>query len=92
MGRVRVIRRDGQRAAEKHYKDTPRRSSPSLLPTPRAKSPATPEAITVAKVKLKPDGATVHYVSVNVMVFKLGRITVLPALVFSSEGLGATPA
>jgi hypothetical protein len=33
----------------------------------------------------------VHCVSVNVMVFKHGRITVPPALVFAGEGLGTTP-
>ena len=39
----------------------------------------------------EPDGATVHCVSVNVMVFKLGRITVPPGLVLAGEGFGATP-
>jgi hypothetical protein len=39
----------------------------------------------------EPDGATVHCISVNVMVFKFGRITVPPALVLAGEGLGATP-
>ena len=34
----------------------------------------------------------VHCVSVNVMVFKHGKITVPPALVFAAEGLGTTPA
>ncbi|KAI0301515.1 hypothetical protein B0F90DRAFT_1628508 [Multifurca ochricompacta] len=39
----------------------------------------------------EPDGATLHCVSVNVMVCKHGRITVPPALVLAAEGLGATP-
>jgi hypothetical protein len=33
----------------------------------------------------------VHCVSVNVLVFKHGRITVPPALALAGEGLGATP-
>jgi hypothetical protein len=38
----------------------------------------------------EPDGATLHYVSVNVVVFKHGRITVPPPLVFAGEGFSAT--
>jgi hypothetical protein len=45
----------------------------------------------VVVVEPEPDGATLHCVSVNVMVFKVGRITVPPALVLASEGFGATP-
>src|SRR6266702_3853095 len=40
----------------------------------------------------EPDGATLHCISVNVMVFKHGRITVPPALVLAGEGFGATHA
>jgi hypothetical protein len=45
-----------------------------------------------AAVAPEPDGATIHCVSVNVLVFKYGRITVPPALAVAGEGLGATPA
>lgn len=44
-----------------------------------------------AAIAPEPDGATLHCVSVNVVVFKHGRITVPPALVLAGEGLGATP-
>ena len=49
-------------------------------------------AAAAAAVAPEPDGATLHCVSVNVVVFKHGRITVPPTLVLASEGLGATPA
>jgi len=49
-------------------------------------------AAAAAAVAPEPDGATVHCVSVNVVVFKHGRITVPPALALAGEGLGATPA
>jgi hypothetical protein len=49
-------------------------------------------AAAAAAVAPEPDGATLHCVSVNVVVFKHGRITVPPALVLAGEGLGATPA
>jgi len=43
------------------------------------------------QVTPEPDGATVHCVSVNVLVYKHGKITVPPALVLAGEGFGATP-
>ena len=49
-------------------------------------------AAAVAAVAPEPDGAMLHCVSVNVVVFKHGRITVPPALALAGEGLGATPA
>jgi hypothetical protein len=55
-------------------------------------SPAVAAAAAAAAVAPEPDGATLHCVSVNVVVFKHGRITVPPALVLAGEGLGATPA
>lgn len=45
-----------------------------------------------AAIAPESDGATLHCVSVNVVVFKHGRITVPPALALAGEGLGATPA
>jgi hypothetical protein len=45
----------------------------------------------VVVVEPEPDDATLHCVSINVMVFKVGRITVPPALVLAGEGFGATP-
>lgn len=49
-------------------------------------------AIAAAAIAPESDGATLHCVSVNVVVFKHGRITVPPALALAGEGLGATPA
>ncbi len=49
-------------------------------------------AVAAAAIAPEPDGATLHCVSVNVVVFKHGRITVPPALALAGEGLGATPA
>lgn len=57
----------------------------------RSASPAT-AAAAAAAIAPEPDGATLHCVSVNVLVFKHGRITVLPTLALAGEGLGATPA
>jgi hypothetical protein len=48
-------------------------------------------AIAAAAIAPESDGATLHCVSVNVVVFKHGRITVPPALALAGEGLGATP-
>jgi hypothetical protein len=67
--------------------------SPSLTPTPSdscANLPA--DAAAAAVRKPEPDGATLHCISVNVTVFKNGRVTVPPALVLAGEGLGATHA
>jgi hypothetical protein len=47
-------------------------------------------AIAAAAIAPEPDGATLHCVSVNVVVFKHGRITVPPALALAGEGLGTT--
>jgi len=59
----------------------------------RSASPASAAAdIAAAAITPEPDGATLHCVSVNVMVFKHGRITIPPALALAGEGLGATPA
>jgi hypothetical protein len=71
-------------------------SRPTIVVTsdaaPAPSTAATAAAVAAAaEVKPESDGATVHCVSVNVMVFKHGRITVPPALVFAGEGLGTTP-
>jgi hypothetical protein len=70
--------------------------SPSLTPTPSDSStdlPAdTARAAAAAVREPEPDGATLYCISVNVTVFKYGRITVPPALVLAGEGLGATHA
>ena len=55
-------------------------------------APPASAAAVAAAVAPEPDGAMVHCVSVNVLVFKHGRITVPPALALAGEGLGATPA
>lgn len=52
--------------------------------------PSIARAAAAAARDTEPDGATLHCISVNVTVFKYGRITVPPALVFASEGLAAT--
>jgi len=71
-------------------------SPPSIVVTSAtASGSATATAVAVAaaaEVTPELDGAMVHCVSVNVMVFKHGKITVPPALVFAAEGLGTTPA
>ncbi|KAI0267896.1 hypothetical protein BGY98DRAFT_1101856 [Russula aff. rugulosa BPL654] len=66
-----------------------RSGAASITTTGRSASPAT---IAAAAIAPEPDGATLHCVSVNVVVFKHGRITVPPALALAGEGLGATPA
>jgi hypothetical protein len=69
-------------------------SRPSIVATSdTAPAPSIAVAAVAAAAEAKPeaDGAMVHCVSVNVMVFKHGRITVPPALVFAGEGLGTTP-
>ena len=59
----------------------------------RSASPATAAAaVAAAAIAPEPDGAALHCVSVNVVVFKHGRITVPPTLALAGEGLGATPA
>ncbi|KAI9445859.1 hypothetical protein BJY52DRAFT_1127893 [Lactarius psammicola] len=70
-------------------------SSPSSTPTPSDSStdlPALAARAAAAAREPEPDGATLHCISVNVMVFKHGRITVPPALVLAGEGFGATHA
>ena len=70
--------------------------SPSPTSTPSDSSTDLGEYATRAVAAVtrepEPDGATLHCVSVNVMVFKHGRITVPPALVLAGEGFGATQA
>jgi len=90
-----------------HHKSASRRSAPSITNRPdgdRPSSTSTPSdsstdlpadaarAATAAAREPEPDGATLHCISVNVMVFKHGRITVPPALVLAGEGFGATHA
>ncbi|KAF8256737.1 HotDog domain-containing protein [Lactarius quietus] len=68
--------------------------SPSPTPTPSDSSAdLSADAVRAAAATAhepEPDGATLHCISVNVMVFKQGRITVPPALVLAGEGFGAT--
>lgn len=69
--------------------------SPSSTPSPSDSSTdlqahAARAAAAAAGREPEPDGATLHCISVNVMVFKHGRITVPPALVLAGEGFGAT--
>jgi hypothetical protein len=70
--------------------------SPSPTSTPSDSSTDLGEhaarAAAAASREPEPDGATLHCISVNVMVFKHGRITVPPALVLAGEGFGATHA
>ncbi|KAH9983048.1 hypothetical protein BJV74DRAFT_777907 [Russula compacta] len=77
---------------------TPSPSSANLQAIPShpgaatAAAAAAAAAVAAAEIAPERDGATLHCVSVNVMVFKFGKITVPPALVFAGEGFGATPA
>ncbi|KAH9035170.1 hypothetical protein EDB83DRAFT_2525126 [Lactarius deliciosus] len=89
-----------------HHKPTSRRSAPSTpgpksdydsstssTPTPSASSADLQAHVARAVAAAREpelDGATLHCISVNVMVFKHGRITVPPALVLAGEGFGAT--
>ena len=70
--------------------------SPSPMSTPSDSTTDLGEHATRAAAagsrEPEPDGATLHCISVNVMVFKHGRITVPPALVLAGEGFGATHA
>ena len=90
-----------------HHKPASRRSvrpitngldsdGPSLTSTPSDSSTDLPadaaRAAAAAAREPEPDGATLHCISVNVMVFKHGRITVPPGLVLAGEGFGATHA
>ncbi len=88
-----------------HHKSASRRSapangtgpkaekgSPSSTPTPSDTSADLQAHATRAAAVREPDGATLHCISVNVMVFKHGGITVPPALVLAAEGFGATHA
>lgn len=73
-------------------------SSPSPMPsaTPLDLEGTNPTDLKAVASKLadteEPDGATVHTISVSRICFKLGRITVPPALVFAMNGLSAPPA
>ncbi|KAI0265882.1 hypothetical protein BC834DRAFT_156740 [Gloeopeniophorella convolvens] len=72
---------------------TPGTPLTGMTPSPSSTNlAARAEAAVAAAAGAEPDGATLHCVSVNAMVFKFGRITVPPALVLAAEGLGATPA
>ncbi|KAH9927893.1 hypothetical protein B0H21DRAFT_838213 [Amylocystis lapponica] len=51
-------------------------------PPPRLPPPPPPPVLNTPE----PDGATLHCVSVSTICFKLGRITVPPALLFACEG------
>ena len=66
--------------------------APHALPSIVVTSVSANATAAAAKVMPEPDGATAHCVWVNVMAFNHGKIAVLPALEFASEGLGATPA
>lgn len=41
--------------------------------------------------KEEPDGATLHTITISQMCFKMGRITVPPAVVFAANGLSVPP-
>jgi hypothetical protein len=72
--------------------------TPSPAATPlrtaalNAPSPASAAAL-ASKLAVMPesDGATLHCVAVSVMCFKMGRITVPPAIVLATEGLTRSP-
>jgi hypothetical protein len=74
---------------------TPTPSSANLQALPgtvTTTAAAAAAAAAAAHAGPEPDGATLHCISVNVMVFKHARITVPPALALAGEGFGATPA
>ncbi|KAF9061737.1 hypothetical protein BDP27DRAFT_1428657 [Rhodocollybia butyracea] len=68
-------------------------SSTPALPTDAPAPPTDMAKLTAALLASEePDGATLHTVTVSQMCFKMGRITVPPAIVFAANGLGAPPA
>jgi hypothetical protein len=90
-----------------HRKHASRRSAPTITNGPdsdRPSSTSTPSdsstdlpadaarAAASAAREPEPDGATLHCISVNLLVYKYGRITVPPVLVLAGEGFGATHA
>jgi len=89
-----------------HHKPASRRSAPTITISPDGDRPSTSipshsstglpadaaRATASTAREPEPDGATLHCISVNVMVFKHGCITVPPVLVLASEGFGATHA
>lgn len=61
-------------------------------PTPSASS-ADLAALARAQLhKPEPDGATLHCLSMSILCFKMGRITVPPGVVFAAEGHSRPPA
>ena len=56
-------------------------STPTTVPRPTPRT-----------VHVEPDGATLNCVIVNALCFKIGRITIPPALVLASEGFAVPPA
>ena len=55
-------------------------STPTVAPRPAPRT-----------VHVEPDGATLNCVIVNALCFKIGRITIPPALVLAAEGFAAPP-
>jgi hypothetical protein len=60
-------------------------------PPSNTNTTTTTVAPTTVVVEPEPDGATLHCVAINVLVFKHGRITVPPTLALAGDGFGATP-
>jgi hypothetical protein len=89
-----------------HHKPASRRSAPAVTNGASPKtdndnpsSTSTPSdsstdlrehAVRAATREPEPDGATLHCISVDQVVYKYGRITVPPALVLAGQGFGAT--
>lgn len=55
-------------------------------------TPTTAPRSTPRTVHVEPDGATLNCVIVNALCFKIGRITIPPALVLAADGFAAPPA
>ncbi|GBE87299.1 hypothetical protein SCP_1005470 [Sparassis crispa] len=72
---------------------TPARTRSPGPSAPSAAPAASSATTTRARVAARPeaDGATVHCVAVSAMCFKLGRLTVPPAVVLACDGFGTAP-
>jgi hypothetical protein len=72
--------------------DTPALETPASRAPDAVDGPLPPSAAALSQRLLaapapEPDGATLHCLAVSVMCFKIGRISVPPAVVLASEGL-----
>ncbi|KAJ3981071.1 hypothetical protein F5890DRAFT_1537864 [Lentinula detonsa] len=91
-----VAKKDGAESSPSFFHAPVNSSGVSMSSTPpTSTSPVPPTDINKLASKLlateEPDGATLHTITVSQMCFKMGRITVPPAVVFAVNGLCAPP-